>query len=266
MNFPITTEELKSFHTIDRKLYFRLVINFWRDITQSMKVIALWMWLEDVGYPNIIHQMLSLPDTIVNALADEAVNCLNCIELGEIPPHANTNIPLTLKLLKQEISLNFFLNNRISASNGIRKMLNDVCIKAFDDIAYMALTNATKPMASSAEGSSNTSCMQSDLNPSAQPWKPTDEIPPDNRTLFLTFSKGYPLSEEEVRDFFNTNYGDCIEAIYMQDVPSDVQPLFARLVFYSPSTIAFILGGKDKAKFIINRKHAWARLFVPRRN
>ncbi|KAL2549479.1 uncharacterized protein Fot_11009 [Forsythia ovata] len=29
-----------------------------------------------------------------------------------------------------------------------------------------------------------------------------DEIPPDDRTIFLTFSKGYPISEDEVREFF----------------------------------------------------------------
>lgn len=28
------------------------------------------------------------------------------------------------------------------------------------------------------------------------------QVPPDDRTIFLTFSKGYPISENEVRDFF----------------------------------------------------------------
>lgn len=28
------------------------------------------------------------------------------------------------------------------------------------------------------------------------------EVPADERTIFLTFSKGYPISENEVRDFF----------------------------------------------------------------
>lgn len=29
-----------------------------------------------------------------------------------------------------------------------------------------------------------------------------EAVPPDERTIFLTFSKGYPISENEVRDFF----------------------------------------------------------------
>lgn len=32
------------------------------------------------------------------------------------------------------------------------------------------------------------------------------EVSPDDRTIFLTFSKGYPTTEEEVREYFTRYY------------------------------------------------------------
>ncbi|TXG49616.1 hypothetical protein EZV62_025491 [Acer yangbiense] len=111
-------------------------------------------------------------------------------------------------------------------------------------------------------------------------------IPQDQRTIFLTFSKGYPISETEIRDFISRCYsphfktsireefllllldskhGDCIEAIIMQERAAGEQPLYARLVLdLSCSNIEAILGGKSKAKFSINGKHVWARKYVRR--
>ncbi|XP_010253844.1 PREDICTED: uncharacterized protein LOC104594993 [Nelumbo nucifera] len=342
MDRPITLDELRCFHALDRELYSRMVFSMRRDITQSMQVIALWLWLEDVGYPNIIHKMLSLPDAVVNAVADEAVQCLNCIDANVAPPPpaqssaCSTDMPLTLGLMNQDISLQFFHDNRLTAIRGIAKALNDVCVRAFDDVVQAALANAAQLTAAPVHGARpppvgegvNVGATMmtplpgaelpavnslhplirsfagrigdprlvavgeadnvvqlssavyphqplvrldeepSNLNPNAQSWNSTstEEVPPDDRTMFITFSKGYPLSEREVIDFFKSNYGDCIEAIRMQEVPPSMQPLFARLVFRSASTIAMILDGKDKVKFVINGKHVWARIFVPKRN
>ncbi|KAK6273692.1 hypothetical protein POUND7_010775 [Theobroma cacao] len=97
------------------------------------------------------------------------------------------------------------------------------------------------------------------------PWTQESEVPPDDRTMFVTFSKGYPVHEWEVREFFTRAYGDCIESLHMQEVPPDEQSLFARIVFRSESAIEIILSGMSKAKFTINGKHVWARKFVPKR-
>ncbi|KAG7998664.1 hypothetical protein I3843_01G269200 [Carya illinoinensis] len=58
------------------------------------------------------------------------------------------------------------------------------------------------------------------------------EVPAADRSIFLTFSKGHPLSENEIRGYFFTRkFGDFIEAIHMQEVlPVLEQPLYARLV------------------------------------
>lgn len=92
-------------------------------------------------------------------------------------------------------------------------------------------------------------------------------VPAEERTMFVTFSKGYPVSEWEVTNFLTTNYGDCIESFYMQNevgVPNN-HPLFARVVFFSPLTIDRILDGATRAKFSINGRHVWMRKFVPQR-
>ncbi|MED6149813.1 hypothetical protein PIB30_066233 [Stylosanthes scabra] len=96
------------------------------------------------------------------------------------------------------------------------------------------------------------------------------EVPvADDRTIFMTFSKGYPISEAEIRDFFARTQGDIIESLHMQDVQSVAeQPLFARMVV-RPDAMnkidAFLEGGR-KVKFAINGKHVWARRYVRKGN
>ncbi|KAI3470431.1 hypothetical protein Pfo_027094 [Paulownia fortunei] len=88
-----------------------------------------------------------------------------------------------------------------------------------------------------------------------------DEVPPDDRTIFLTFSKGYPITEDEVREFFTRRFGDFIENLIMQEVGEDEQVLYARMVARSAAVIDGIVGG-SKAKYAINGKHVWARKYV----
>lgn len=62
--------------------------------------------------------------------------------------------------------------------------------------------------------------------------------------------------------FFNRRFGDCFEAIYMQEVSARrVQPLYAHLVLRPGFPIGAVLDGKNRAKFSINARHAWARKF-----
>ncbi|PON64324.1 hypothetical protein TorRG33x02_273460 [Trema orientale] len=89
------------------------------------------------------------------------------------------------------------------------------------------------------------------------------DVPPEDRSIFLTFSKGYPLSEKEVKSFFMRKLGASFEALYMQEVgPEDKQCLFARLVVRSESDIDAVLGRSSKVKFSVNGKHVWARKYV----
>ncbi|XP_076936098.1 uncharacterized protein LOC143603066 [Bidens hawaiensis] len=96
--------------------------------------------------------------------------------------------------------------------------------------------------------------------------EPDEVVPPDDRTIFLTFSKGYPISADDVTQYFCGLFGDCIQSIHMQPVVPGSQPLFARMVVRDLSSVRAVIGnGPDgKSRYVINGKHVWARKFVPR--
>ncbi|GAV72800.1 hypothetical protein CFOL_v3_16288 [Cephalotus follicularis] len=273
MDSFVTPEEFNLFHKIDREMYTMLVINLWRDPVESMHIMALWLWLEGTGFINIVHKMLSLPFILINELADEGVTCLDCInnDQSASSSESNNDIPLLQCFMAKDISLQFFHQNRLRATQGIAKIMNDVCVRALSDIMQQAIKrNAAQSLADSQKlmppQSYETSLLgfpQLGFGDMVQPG--SQEVPADDRTMFVTFSKGYPVYEWEVREFFTRSYGDCIESLYMQEVQPNEQSLFARIVFDPATNIHIILKGMGKAKFTINGKHVWARKFVPKR-
>ncbi|GAB2223377.1 hypothetical protein Droror1_Dr00017518 [Drosera rotundifolia] len=88
-----------------------------------------------------------------------------------------------------------------------------------------------------------------------------DEASKGDRTMFLTFSRGFLVSDTEVRNLFNNRFGTCVESLQMKEVLDDSQPLYARLVLSSVSFMDRILIGKQKAMLQINGKHVWARKY-----
>ncbi|XP_061986450.1 uncharacterized protein LOC133705332 [Populus nigra] len=332
LNSMVTPEEFKIFHTIDRTLYTRLIVNLDRDPAESMQVMALWIWLEKEARDNLVDKMLSLPDAVINSLADEAVLCLNCIKTDRFhfsPESMNDEVPLTQQLTKTGLSLRFFHDNRLGILRALTKIIDEVCARAFEDISRQVIekkaagkgNNIVAENVSGQEGNplnyygpaiNPVLCYNSaaagvyglgistphfmapniGILPAYDPYdlsvqrqitsteniagalnrikisngdhQGEKDVYSDNRTIFLTFSKGYPISEDEIRDFFTKKHGDCIEAIYMQEVSAEEQPLYARLVVTSAAVIHSVLQGHSKAKFTINGKHVWARKYVPK--
>ncbi|XVE97895.1 hypothetical protein REPUB_Repub03eG0058300 [Reevesia pubescens] len=274
----VSQDEFNTFHRIDRELYILLVINLWRDPVESMQVMALWLWLERVGFKNVVKKTLSLPYILINELADEAVTCINIINNDQLASwfEGNVDNPLMLSLIERDLSLLFFYENRLLATHGIARILNEVCMRALRDIMQHAIErHAAQSLADSQQvishslhqpmvqpGLSQLGFGQGEVGVS---WTQENKVPPDDRTMFVTFSKGYPVYEWEVREFFTRAYGDCVESLHMQEVLPAEQSLFARIVFHSASAIEMILNGMGKAKFSINGKHVWARKFVPKR-
>ncbi|XP_047079936.1 uncharacterized protein LOC124690619 [Lolium rigidum] len=91
------------------------------------------------------------------------------------------------------------------------------------------------------------------------------DVPRDERTLFVTFSNGYPLNKDELQDFFMRHYGD-IEEISVEEPIEKRQPLYAHVTFYSQVTLFRVLDGNRRVKFMTRGKHLWARQFVPKKN
>ncbi|VAH01513.1 unnamed protein product [Triticum turgidum subsp. durum] len=91
------------------------------------------------------------------------------------------------------------------------------------------------------------------------------DVPPDERTLFVTFSNGYPLTKDELYDFFMRHYGD-IEEISIEVPIEDRLPLYAHVTFYSQLTLFRVLDGNIRVKFMTSSgKHIRARQFVPKK-
>ncbi|KAK8520381.1 hypothetical protein V6N13_031169 [Hibiscus sabdariffa] len=258
-SFVISDQEFNMFHTIDRTLYSLLVMDLCRDPVEALRFVALWLWLERVGFKQVVKRILSLPFALINELADEALVCLNLVHNDQVSTSGLANdVPLMQNLIHSDLCLRFFADHRVIATQGLARVTKEVCTRTLRDIMQIAIErNATQVQAQQA-------MVQPGLGQVVGlPLPRTNEVvPADDRTMFVTFSKGYPVQEWEVREFFIRLYGDCIESFHMQEVLPNEQPLFARIVCYSTAYIETILDGNVKVKFNINGKHVWVRRFV----
>lgn len=285
----MTQEKLHAFHRIDREMFSRLVVSFMRDPAESLLVMALWLWLEQKGYPNIIIMMLGLPDSIVNALADEAVLCLRCLDCSTgnstlLRLTSSGGIVLTSRLMQKEISLQWFIQNRFTTISGVKNFLTNICARIFTDILQRVLPG-TNPILSQFTHPQQPLVITgfphpvfgavnifpgfvADFIPTGGlwGWKPSIELSVDDRTMFLTFSRGFPVSVEEVKKLFSDVIGieKCVQDVDMENVPSDEQPLYAKMVLSSVTFVDRILKGNRVSKFRINGKHIWARKYERR--
>ncbi|XP_073043379.1 uncharacterized protein [Primulina eburnea] len=289
-SFPsVTLEESKIFQKIDRQLFTILVRDLWRNPLDCLQIMGLWLWFERTGFSNVISKILSQPLFLINELADEAMACLNCMDDAQFPLQFEaTEIPLTQSIVQKDLTLNYFHLRRLTAYHEIQTLIKQVYIPVLSDIMEKAcyggfgesLNDSQMSMQGHAalglnpmmaQSSYDDPFMQSFSNINIQ----VDTRPSQNnvvqanepalyvRTMFATFSKGYPVSESEIRQFFSRIYGNCIESIHMQEVKVNEQALYARVVFHRPAFIDSILSGMTKAKFSINGKHIWMRKFVP---
>lgn len=283
-------EDLKIIHEDERAIYSILVSNFWRNPWECLQIMSLWLWLERMGFGNLISKIYSQPLCKMNELADEASICLKCVNGAQLPfSGEDIEIPLTRNLMTKEISLKFFHDIRLIALSEIGRLATEVYVPVLADIMAKAINeddaeslfhNLMMMMSGKAFQtlSMNQMMASSSLNESltlslsqlriggavSQGRTPVNEIAREDRRMFATFSRGYPVSESEVRQFLTRIYGNCIESIYMQRVMPNEQALYAIVVLHRPSFVGAILNGQIKAKFSVNGKHMWMRKFVPK--
>ncbi|CDP13501.1 unnamed protein product [Coffea canephora] len=275
-----TLSDVYTFYSIDRRIFTRLVMFLTRDPAQSLLVMAFWLCLEDMNFGSCITRKLTrLSNPTLNDVAEEAVQCLNCLELGTPPALRNRSreLPLTSMIVEKRLSLRLFYENKFTMICGIKAFLNHVCANAFADILaqfYPSQANFNYPLI--IPGFPHPTFGSLAIIPRAPDyvfpcegiwgWGLNIEAPEDDRTIFLTFSRGYPVTETEVRELFASYYGDnCVESVSMEPSPdSPDQSLYARLVVRNIKTIDRVLGKGPIAKFKINGKHVWARKFERR--
>lgn len=262
----LTTKEIIMFHEIDRNVYYRLVIDLVRDPAESMRVMALWLWLETFRCTGLIDNIYKLPIFLTNIFADEAMICLNFLTNYNPLFGDHIELPLTKTLLGHNMSLNFFALNREEAIAGITKCWRETCLRALLDLMQMAIDmKAAQDLAETQLAMSSIEPGFSHLNLHPRFVNPPEAVHPDDRTMFATFSKGYPVPESDILEFFKIVYGDCVESLHMQSVQKGEQALFARIVFYTPDIIPVVLDGDETAKFTIKGRHMWVRKFISKR-
>ncbi|KAL2559041.1 uncharacterized protein Fot_03780 [Forsythia ovata] len=76
----VKLDALRAYHSIDRALYAILVNELWRDPVESLHIIALCLWLEQVGFGKVTRKILACPPLFINQTAEEATLCLKCIK------------------------------------------------------------------------------------------------------------------------------------------------------------------------------------------
>lgn len=273
----ITLEELKMIHEIDRNLYSFLTNDLQRDPFDSMRVMAVWLWLEQLGFKDVVKNISCLSHILVGEMANEATRCLTYLtNFNPFNPSPDRiDLPLTQNLLGSQMTPNFFFENRGAAIMGIGKTLTDICVDALTDLMHQAIERDTAQALAETQIAMS-SFMENGFsrmnindfhrtNPRFNKGSKVVHLHPDDRTMFATFSKGYPVPERDIREFFTAMYGDCVETIHMQEVQFGEQSLYARIVFYDPNVITVVLNGVEKAKFTIKGKHIWMRKFVPKR-
>ncbi|KAF7830287.1 uncharacterized protein G2W53_012620 [Senna tora] len=263
----ILVRELYLFHKMERELYMCLVFVLDRDPTQSLLVMALWMWLEQIGHRNLIAKLLSLSYNLRNAVANEAVDCLECLEADDevqvqVQPHTHYCIPLTTTLTP--LTLHFFKKKRFTVLAGIKSILDNLCSRIFRDILWHVFGRVVPPgFPHPLYGRLKARREEWDLRDErVWRWRPCDDVMEDDTTMFLTFSRGFPVSQEEVEFLFRSAFGEDSVQLHMHQ--QEEQILFATLVVDSVATVDRILNGKRIAKFRINGKHIWARKYERR--
>ncbi|KAL5568040.1 hypothetical protein UlMin_024615 [Ulmus minor] len=264
--------------------------------------MALWLWLERVvkGFNPASLSLLALPNPLLVVLANESVLAIQCTESREFPyPLDNIpDIPLIQSVTKTQLNMKFFHDHRLQVINGVAMLYNDVCIRAFKDIFEEKMKKIVEEHADCGQeeaklpfwgvstlvmeegGSSLSNVDEEDekknLNPELEEVlgslklkeeenikeEKAEEVAPEERSIFLKFSRGFPISEIEVQQFFTEKFGDIVENVYMQEVKENKQPLHARLVVNSASNTESVLERRTKVKFTINGKHVWASKFV----
>ncbi|KAK9081775.1 hypothetical protein Syun_031221 [Stephania yunnanensis] len=221
-----------AFHTIDRELFARLVIDLRRDPGYSMLSLALFLWFNNIGFPDVVVKLRSLPDAVVDVVGEEATIILRYLETGTLPPSAQPNslenlIPTIRGLMDSRLTFQFLQEQRIRVLKGVSQFMEDVCSRAFVDIVQRLAVIREREAASTSVGNqpfvmpTNFGVRPPVVPPMApavppryvvvqDPMVPQMGAAPMNeslaaqqeRTMFMTFSRGYPVSEAEVRDYF----------------------------------------------------------------
>ncbi|KAJ8568772.1 hypothetical protein K7X08_030994 [Anisodus acutangulus] len=119
---------------------------------------------------------------------------------------------LTQGLVEKELSLQFYDENRDSANSGIWQIATEVCLTELKDITVKALKRNSQqtltgsstslvspPVESSLTGRFTQLGLGGDMSTMRTIGQ---DVPREDWTMFVTFSKGYPVADWEIKEYF----------------------------------------------------------------
>ncbi|KAJ3696095.1 hypothetical protein LUZ60_001472 [Juncus effusus] len=260
---PPTVRDIMAFHTIDRRVYETLVAHG-SDPSVARNAVSLFMWIEQIGV-DVITQIITVnnPSVIFTLMAEvEAV--MHCLRQEDDALNSYVEIPLISSLTQNAIDIRFFNFHKDVILRGLANIIDGVGKVIFDDNLYELLRAFEVEQERARRGlREGRPVVPSEL---AAVYNPRVVVPSaeDVRSMFITFSKGFPIKREQINDYFTERWGDCIDRVMMERTPLGGSPMYGRIVFKTESFIGLILNGERVVKFNINGRQLWARKYVPR--
>ncbi|KAI3967600.1 hypothetical protein MKW92_003475 [Papaver armeniacum] len=255
--------DIKNVCSDARVLYRRLVRDSGREIVITMQAIALWIFLQGMGFPNLVQKLLNTHEMVVNKILDEAQNCLGWVQSVTSPAPAvnQSDMPLTEGIMGgKSISLMLVYANRANVITKVNETVFASFAIAFADIIQevsgmtFAQLNVLPLVQDLHEGLTYLNHYPEQAAPAVDA-----DLPESKRAIFCTFTREYPVQQRELESFWERSFGEgCIEKISMQQVPDNEHPTWASVVFNSEIPVLEIMQGKETAAISVNGKHVWA--------
>ncbi|XP_022870311.1 uncharacterized protein LOC111389617 [Olea europaea var. sylvestris] len=254
------------------------------------KIVAFWLWLESQGVKEILKKVGFQDDKTVALISLEAEIALTALENHNLQDPSSSNICLhvTSNVVSNGsiVPLEEILEDKNKAWSGISQLLNGVCRNICFSVLeeqperrtsklveivhrlFQPFENSDEDLGTVSKSDSESSSLASSgLNPLAEEWRPNSEA---ERSLYVTFSHGFPLSPTQIYLFFTWLYGDCLEKVYVHHPRNAAgPPHFGRIMFkrwwrWLPESI---LMGQEQVRFDkVFGRSLWCKKFRPKNN
>lgn len=198
---PPTIKDILAFHKIDRAVYEKFTAHG-MEPAMARNAVALLMWLEQVGIDMISQIVQIINPTRIFTLITEVDAVLCCLRQED--GFSNyTEIPMMTSLARNSLDIRFFNFHKDVIVRGLAYILDGVGRIVFDDHMYESL-HAYEADIKAARAGLN-AVMPSVPSGLTVLYDPTAAVPSieDARSMFITFSKGFPIRREEIMDHFN---------------------------------------------------------------
>ncbi|KXG29965.1 uncharacterized protein LOC110435151 [Sorghum bicolor] len=269
-----------------RWLFSRMLFSIGVDPFLAILIITFWMYAEEDGCVDYFECINAFNESNILVMVDSVRKYL--VDLVHLASSdTNSNSPYAKEVIER---IDFYLDNICFEALGdlleefeIHDLIyeyaqdHDECLREEIFVRLGIVTNLdeSSSQAQNTQGQATSALMPETTEEATILSWSTDfleeilenadellcqpnNIPKEERTLLVIFSDGYPLTEDELYDFFSWNYGE-VEEIVIEEPRLRPHPLCALIIFSSPNTLFSILNGDKRAHFIIKGKDLWVQ-------